>query len=162
MLLCSFRFSANQLVPKTVGLFLLPACCVCSADELFIPDSHETLNMESGSLFFSDSAFAMDNEALVQAAEYLRTNSMSNVQRRLNYQWLQMHTNPDKFKPLKGGKALSKILRMGLETYKAQNSRAARTGLLRYTNNEGKIGSSVDYGISLSDDKFKFSFELEF
>ncbi|WP_444944922.1 hypothetical protein ACJJIK_09835 [Microbulbifer sp. ZKSA006] len=162
MLLCSFRFSVNQLVPKILGLALLPVCCVCSADDLFIPDSREALNLESGSLIFPDSAFAMDNDALTQAAEYLRTNSMSNLQRRLNYQWLQMHTSPDKFKPLRGGKALSKILRMGLDTYKTQNSRAARIGLLRYTDHEGKIGGSVDYGISLSDDKFKFSFELEF
>ncbi|MCO1333737.1 hypothetical protein MO867_05215 [Microbulbifer sp. OS29] len=162
MPLCSFRYSANLFVPRAFGLFLLPACCICTAEDLFIPDSHQTLNMESDSLLFSDTAFAMDNAALIQSAEYLRTNNMSNVQRRLNYQWLQMHTNPDKFKPTTGGKALSKILRMGLETYKAQNSRASRSGLLRYTTSEGKIGNSVDYGVSLSNDKFKFSFEVEF
>jgi len=141
---------------------LLPACCICSADDLFIPDSQHALNTQSGSLFFSDSAFAMDNADLFQAADFLRNNSMNSMQRRLNYQWLKMHTYPNEFRPTTGGKALSKILKMGWETYKQRNRRTVQNSLLRYTDNQGKIGSSFGYGVSISDDKFKVSFEYEF
>ncbi|GAB2901758.1 hypothetical protein GCM10027180_34940 [Microbulbifer echini] len=143
-------------------MLLLPTCCFCTADELFIPDSQQALNTQSVNLFFSDSAFAMDNAALFQAADFLRNNSMNSTQRRLNYQWLQMHTYPSEYRPTSGGRALSKILKIGWETYKQRNKRTVQRSLLRYTTNSGKIGNSVDYGISLSDDKFKVSFEYEF
>ncbi|MDP5209186.1 hypothetical protein [Microbulbifer sp. 2205BS26-8] len=162
MVLCSFRVGLHNTLPKTFGLLLLSACCLCSADDLFIPDSHQALNIQSESVFFSDSAFAMDNTALFQAADYLRNNTMSGVQRRLNYQWLQMHTNPNEFRPTTGGKVLSKILKMGWETYKQRNKRTVQNSLLRYTTHQGKIGSVIDYNIRLSNDKFHFSFEYEF
>lgn len=104
----------------------------------------------------------MDNADLFQAADFLRNNSMNSMQRRLNYQWLKMHTYPNEFRPTTGGKALSKILKMGWETYKQRNKRTVQNSLLRYTDNKGKIGSSFGYGISISDDKFKVSFEYEF
>ncbi|WP_445359698.1 hypothetical protein ACJJIC_18945 [Microbulbifer sp. ANSA002] len=162
MALCSFRIRPGKSLPKTVGLLLFPTCCICSADELFIPDSQQALNIQSVNLFFSDSAFAMDNAALFQAADYLRSNSMNSTQRRLNYQWLQMHTYPSEFRPTTGGKALFKIVKIGLDTYKQRNKSTVQKSILRYTTNRGKIGNSVDYGINLSDDKFKISFEYEF
>ncbi|WP_444945534.1 hypothetical protein ACJJIP_15615 [Microbulbifer sp. VTAC004] len=162
MVLCNFRIRQGKTLPTTVGLLLLPACCFCSADDLFIPDSQQALNLQSGNLYFSDSAFAMGNADLLQAADFLRSNSMNSTQRRLNYQWLKMHTYPSEHRPTTGGKALVKILKMGFETYKQRNKRTARNSLLRYTTNRGKIGNSVDYGFSLSNDKFKVSFEYEF
>lgn len=162
MVLCSFRIRPGKVLPKTVGCLLLSACCICTADDLFTPDSQQALNLQSASLFFSDNAFGMDNSELFQAADYLRNNSMNSVRPHLNYQWLQMHTYPGEFRPTMGGRALSKILKMGLKTYMQNNKRTIQNSLLRYTTNQGKIGNSVDYGISLSNDKFKVSFEYEF
>ncbi|WP_323847048.1 hypothetical protein [Microbulbifer magnicolonia] len=162
MELCSLRFRPNKHLPFVLGLLLFPASSSCLADDLFIPDSSSALNLEADNAFFIDSAFGMDNAALYEAAENLRNNSMSTVQRRLNYQWLQMHTNPDKFQPTTGGKALNEILKMGWQTYREQNKRNLNSGFLRYTNGHGKIGNALDYDVRLSDDKFKFSFEYEF
>jgi hypothetical protein len=141
---------------------LLPASSYCLADELFIPDSNSALNLQAGNAFFIDSAFGMDNQALYDAAENLRNNSMGTVQRQLNYQWLQVHTNPDEFKPATGGRALNEILKMGWKTYREQNKRAKQNRLMRYTDGHGKLGESMDYDLRLSDDKFNFSVEYEF
>ncbi|AMX04208.1 hypothetical protein A3224_11185 [Microbulbifer thermotolerans] len=143
-------------------MLLLPTSGSCLADELFIPDSTSALNLQADNAFFTDSAFGMDNAALYEAAENLRNNSMDSVQRRLNYQWLQMHTNPDKFQPTTGGKALNEILKMGWKTYREQNKRNFSSGLLRYTSGHGTIGKALDYDVRLSDEKFRFSFEYEF
>ncbi|WP_237063949.1 MULTISPECIES: hypothetical protein [Microbulbifer] len=161
MELCSTRFRSSRHLTAVLGLFLLPATCL--ADDLFIPDSSHALNLQADNAFFVDSAFALDNTALYQAADNLRNNSMSNVQRQLNYQWLQMHTHPDKFKPTMGGRALNQILKMGWDTYREQNKRNSSNPLLRYSNaGHGRIGKSMDYDVRLSDDKFKVSFEYEF
>ncbi|WP_143186953.1 hypothetical protein [Microbulbifer donghaiensis] len=144
------------------SLLLFPASSSCLADDLFIPDSSSALNLQADQTFFIDSAFGMDNEALYQSAENLRNNSMGIVQRRLNHQWLQMHTNPEKFQPITGGKALNEILQMGWQTYREKNKRKLDSGLMRYTSGHGKIGKAFDYDVRLSDDKFKFSFEYEF
>jgi len=159
---CSFRFLPNKHLPAVFSLLLLPASSCCLAEDLFIPDSTSALNLQADNAFFIDSAFGMDNEALYEAAENLRNNSMGTVQRRLNYQWLQTHTNPDKFQPTTGGKALNQILKMGWQTYREQNRRNLNNGLLRYTSSHGKIGNALDYDVRLSDDKFNFSFEYEF
>lgn len=143
-----------------LGLLLFPAAGI--ADELFIPDSSNALNLQADNAFFVDSAFALDNAALYQAAENLRNNSMSNVQRQLNYQWLQVHTHPEKFKPTMGGRALNQILKMGWDTYREQNKRKSSNPLLRYSTGHGRIGKAMDYDVRLSDDKFKVSFEYEF
>lgn len=158
----SIRLRPSKHLPAVFTLLLLPTSSSCLADELFIPDSSSALNLQADNAFFVDSAFGMDNTALYQAAENLRNNSMGTVQRRLNYQWLQMHTNPDEFKPTTGGKALNEILKMGWKTYREQNKRKKQSALLRYTTGHGKIGKSMDYDVRLSDDKFKVSFEYEF
>ncbi|WP_308368273.1 MULTISPECIES: hypothetical protein [unclassified Microbulbifer] len=156
------RFRPSKHLPAVFTLLLLPASGSSFADELFIPESNTALNLQADNAFFVDSAFGMDNAALYQAAENLRNNSMGTVQRQLNYQWLQMHTNPDEFKPTTGGKALNEILKMGWKTYREQNKRRKESALIRYTSGHGKIGKSMDYDVRLSDDKFKFSFEYEF
>ncbi|SEA31969.1 hypothetical protein [Microbulbifer marinus] len=159
---CSFRFRTSKHLLAVFSLLLLPAASSCLADELFIPDSSSALNLQADGTFFIDSAFGMDNVALYESAENLRNNSMGLVHRRLNYQWLQMHTNPDQFQPVTGGKALNEILKMGWQTYREKNRRKLDNGLMRYTSGHGKIGKAFDYDVRLSDDKFKFSFEYEF
>lgn len=158
----SFRFRPSKHLPVVFGLLLLPISSSCLADELFIPDSTSALNLQADNAFFIDSAFGMDNAALYEAAENLRNNSMGTVQRRLNYQWLQMHTNPEKFQPVTGGKALNEILQMGWQTYREQNRRKFNSRLIRYTSSHGTIGKSLDYDVRLTDEKFNFSFEYEF
>jgi len=162
MELCSFRFKSSKHLPVVFTLLLLPASSACLADDLFIPDSHNALNLEADNAFFVDSAFGMDNAALIEAAENLRNNSMSTVQRRLNYQWLQMHTHPEDYQPTTGGKALNEILKMGWQTYREQHKRGKSSRLWRYTTGHGKIGKTMDYDLRLSGDKFKVSFEYEF
>ena len=162
MELCRHRPRASRHLPYVFALILSPVSTHCLSDELFIPDSNTALNLQADNAFFVDSAFGMDNTALFEAAENLRNNSMGNVQRQLNYQWLQMYTNPDEFEPTTGGKAVNEILKMGWRTWREQNRRSSSNGLLRYTDGHGKIGQAFDYDVRLSDDKFKFSFEYEF
>lgn len=162
MELCSNRFRTGKHLSAVFTLLLFPISSHCLADDIFIPDSNGALNLQANNAFFIDSAFGMDNAALYQSAESLRNNSMGTVQRQLNYQWLQMHTNPDEFKPTTGGKALNEILKMGWDTYREQNRRANSNALMRYTSGHGKIGKSFDYDVRMSGDKFNFSFEYEF
>ncbi|WP_193166268.1 hypothetical protein [Microbulbifer hainanensis] len=162
MELCSFRFRPSKHLPVVFSLLILPASSACLSDELFIPDSSSALNLQADNAFFIDSAFGMDNAALYEAAENLRNNSMSTVQRRLNYQWLQVYTNPEEHKATTGGKALNEILKMGWDTYREQHRRKNSSGIWRYTSGHGKFGQSLDYDLRLSDDKFNFSFEYEF
>lgn len=156
----SFRFRTGKCLAAAFGLVLLPVSSL--ADDIFIPDNHSGLNLQADNAFFTDSAFGLDNAALYQAAENLRNNSMSNVQRRLNYQWLQFHTSPNEHKPTTGGRALGEILQMGWQTYRKQHKRNMDSRLLRYTSGRGTIGNSLDYDMRLSGDKFNFSFEYEF
>lgn len=162
MELSSLRFRPSKHLPVVFTLLVLPTASSCLADELFIPDSSSALNLQADNAFFIDSAFGMDNNALYEAADNLRNNSMSSVQRRLNYQWLQMHTRPSEFEPTTGGKALNEILKMGWKAYREQHKRSKSSTLMRYATGEGKIGKSLDYDMRLSDEKFKFSFEYEF
>ena len=162
MELCSNRFRTGKHLSVVFTLLLYPISSNCLADDLFIPDSIGALNLQADNAFFIDSAFGMDNAALYQSVESLRNNSMGTVQRQLNYQWLQMHTNPDEFKPTTGGKALNEILKMGWDTYREQNRRASSNALMRYGSGHGKIGKSFDYDVRLSGDKFNFSFQYEF
>ncbi|WP_345550247.1 hypothetical protein [Microbulbifer aestuariivivens] len=161
MEICNIRSRARRHLPYVCALLLTPLASHCLADDLFIPDSTTALNLQADNAFFVDSAFGMNNAALYKAAEDLRNNSMGNVQRQLNYQWLQMYTNPDEFEPIKGGKAVNEILQMGWRTWREQNRRRS-SGLLRYTDGHGKIGKSFDYDVRLTGDKFNFSFEYEF
>lgn len=163
MELCNLRFRPHKHLTVVFTLLALPAATSCLADDLFIPDSNTALNLQADNAFFVDSAFGLDNEALYEAAENLRNNSMGTVQRRLNYQWLQMHTHPTEFQPTTGGKALNEILKMGWQTYREQQKRNNNNSpLLRYSTGHGKIGKSMDYDVRLSGDKFKVSFEYEF
>ncbi|WP_346839190.1 hypothetical protein [Microbulbifer sp. SAOS-129_SWC] len=162
MELCSFRFTPRKHLPVVFTLCLLPVSGFSFADDLFIPDSNRAMNLQADNAFFIDSAFGMDNAALVEAADNLRNNSMSAVQRRLNYQWLQAHTHPEEYHPTTGGKALNEILKMGWDTYREQHKRSKNSGLWRYTTGHGKFGQAMDYDLRLSGNKFKFSFEYEF
>nr|WP_284500105.1 hypothetical protein [Microbulbifer sp. GX H0434] len=162
MELCSYRFRPSKHLSVVFTLLVLPISGSCLADDLFIPDSSSALNLEADNAFFVDSAFGMDNAALYEAADNLRNNSMGSVQRRLNYQWLQMHTHPSEFEPTTGGKALNEILKMGWKTYREQHKRSKSNALMRYATGKGKIGKSFDYDMRLSGEKFKFSFEYEF
>ncbi|MEW5249103.1 hypothetical protein [Microbulbifer discodermiae] len=160
---CSHRFIRGKHLSAVFSLIFLPLLPNhCPANDQFIPDSVGGLNLQADSTFFTDSAFGMDNTALYQSAASLRNNSMGTVQRQLNYQWLQMHTNPDEFTPTTGGKVLNEILRMGWDTYRRHNRHTKDSALLRYTSGSGKIGKAFDYDLRLSDDKFRFSFEYEF
>lgn len=157
----SIRFHSGRHIPAVLLLALAPATPLL-ANDLFIPDSESALNLQTGSTYFVDSAFGMDNEALFEAAENLRNNSMGTVQRNLNHQWLQLYTNPEQFKPATGGRAINEILKMGWKTYREQNRRLRENKLLRYTDGRGRLSQSVDYGVRLSDDSFRFSIQYEF
>ncbi|WP_295800401.1 hypothetical protein [uncultured Microbulbifer sp.] len=159
---CGNRFLSSKCLPAMLSLLLLPLSTCALADDIFIPDSTSALNLQADNAFFIDSAFGMDNQALLQSADNLRNNSMGMVQRRLNHQWLEMHTNPEQTQTSTGGRAVNEILKMGFRTYMEQHKRNKQHPLLRYTQGHGKLNSALDYDVRLSDDKFKISFEYEF
>ncbi len=166
MEVCSLRFRFSNCLtgklPVVFGILLLPLSSLVCADDLFIPDSTSALNLQADNAFFIDSAFGMDNQALYDSAENLRNNSMGMIQRRLNHQWLELHTRPESSENVTGGRAVNEILKMGFKTYMAQHKRSKQHPLLRYTNSQGSFSSALDYDVRLSDDKFKISFEYEF
>ncbi|WP_240914296.1 hypothetical protein [Microbulbifer sp. SH-1] len=164
---CSSRFRSNKRLisslPVVLGILLLPVSTALFAeDTIFIPDSTKALNLQADNAFFIDSAFGMDNNALFESAENLRNNSMGMVHRRLNHQWLEVHTYPDQSENVTGGRAINEILKMGFKTYMEQHKRAKQHPLLRYTNSHGSLNNALDYDFRLSDDKFSISFEYEF
>jgi len=154
------QFLTRKHLPIVLGLLLLPISAF--ADELFIPDSSSALNLQADNAFFIDSAFGMDNQALYESAENLRNNSMGIVHRRLNHQWLEVHTHPEDAENITGGRAVNEILKMGFKTYMAQHKRSKQHSLLRYTQGHGKFNNALDYDVRFSGDKFKLSFEYEF
>ncbi|WP_233998875.1 hypothetical protein [Microbulbifer pacificus] len=163
----SSRFRSNKRLarslPAAFGILLLPiSTTLLAEDTIFIPDSSSALNLQADNAFFIDSAFGLDNTALYESAENLRNNSMGMVHRRLNHQWLEVHTYPDQSENVTGGRAINEILKMGFKTYMEQHKRARQHPLLRYTNSHGSLNSGVDYDFRLSDDKFSISFEYEF
>lgn len=159
---CGNRFLSSKRLTTVFSLLLLPISSAVLADDIFIPDSTSALNLQADNAFFIDSAFGMDNKALLESAENLRNNSMGMVQRRLNHQWLEMHTSPEESRASTGGRAVNEILKMGFRTYMEQHKRNKKHPLLRYTQGHGKLNSALDYDVRLSDDKFKVSFEYEF
>ena len=159
---CGNRFLSSKRLTAVLSLLLLPLSSSVLADDIFIPDSTSALNLQADNAFFIDSAFGMDNKALLESAENLRNNSMGMVQRRLNHQWLEVHTSPEEGRASTGGRAVNEILKMGFRTYMEQHKRSRQHPLLRYTEGHGKLSSALDYDVRLSDDKFKISFEYEF
>ncbi|WP_227718267.1 hypothetical protein [Microbulbifer sp. Q7] len=159
-----FRFNRRHAcrLPAAIALAFLPVSTHLLADDIFIPDSTSALNLQADNAFFIDSAFGMDNQALYESAENLRNNSMGMVHRRLNHQWLELHTRPDQSQNVTGGRAVNEILKMGFKTYMEQHKRSKQHPLLRYTQSGGRLNSALDYDFRLSDDKFKISVQYEF
>lgn len=162
----SNRFRSSKCLasclPAALALAFFPASSTVLADEIFIPDSTTALNLQADNAFFIDSAFGMDNQALYESAENLRNNSMGMVHRRLNHQWLELHTRPDESQNVTGGRAVNEILKMGFKTYMEQHKRNKQHPLLRYTQSHGNLNNKLDYDFRLSDDKFRVSFEYQF
>ncbi|GAA5317399.1 MAG: hypothetical protein AseanaTS_26040 [Candidatus Pelagadaptatus aseana] len=113
-------------------------------------------------------AAALDNEALIRAAEDIRSAEMSVEHRALNHRWLGDSDGEDlKF----GGKVVSTLLQMGLRTYwdgiRSENE-FLNSKAVPDVSGKGKlaIGGSdaeeVDYKIRLSGDKINLSVNYEF
>lgn len=160
------QFRSNKRLASSLSaaivFVLLPASAPLLADDIFIPDSTSALNLQADNAFFIDSAFGMDNKALFESAENLRNNSMGMVQRRLNHQWLELHTRPEETQNVTGGRAVNEILKMGFKTYMEQHKRSKQHPLLRYTQSGGRLNNALDYDFRLSDDKFRISVQYEF
>ncbi|MBB5212053.1 hypothetical protein [Microbulbifer hydrolyticus] len=162
----SIRFRSNKRLvcslSAATALVFFSVSAPLLADDIFIPDSTSALNLQADNAFFIDSAFGMDNRALYESAENLRNNSMGMVQRRLNHQWLELHTRPEETQNATGGRAVNEILKMGFKTYMEQHKRSKQHPLLRYTQSGGRLNSALDYDVRLSDDKFRISVQYEF
>ena len=105
----------------------------------------------------------LDNKSLIEAAAHYRSNNMNATQRALNYQWLQQQHHSGKDIDY-GSKVLSKLFKMGLQTYwNSVQSNAIRSNKMAPdANGRGFFTQDVSYDMKVSADKINISLEYEF
>jgi len=104
----------------------------------------------------------MDNEALYQAASNYQNTSINASQRALNHQWLRSHHHNDNV--TYGGKALSKILKIGLNTYwNGQKTSSSKFNkMAKNMLSDKQFGDDVRYNLKMSGNKLNLSVKMEF
>ncbi len=103
----------------------------------------------------------MDNEALYQAVADLKNTNASTSHRALNHQWLRAHHNQDNFE--RGGRALSKVVRLGLYSY-IEKLKKNKRGLVSSASNmaEKVAVEDMQYDFKVSGNKLNLSVKYEF
>ncbi len=107
---------------------------------------------------------SLDNEALLQTVENLKSNAMSSSQRGHNYRWIQQGSN-DSSKHAKS--IVRKIISSTVKTYWDQWRLRSFSNLSVIPDSEGKGNlhwqrQEIDYRVKVTGDDIKFIFKIDF
>ena len=142
---CSTTVGATALFLQMTVLCALPSTAI-AGDELFIPDSLNSSNDRSER---KAQLSSLCNKDLAMQAEQIRNTTMSAEQRKLNYQWLMIHSGEDR--QYTGGRAFSKIAQKILRQYwQDKRQELGDNALLDDKGNLKRQYNGIDYGLTTS------------
>ena len=148
--------SPKYALPLFLGILILSAPSLGSADKLFLPNDFSG-HGKTGLMMMDGT---LSNADLVERAAEIQNQELSMTQRLLNNRWLSQHQQDDS---VEGNKVLSRLLKRSFKTYwnRKRDTDFANKKYLPDADGNGRV-SEMDYKVRLSSDTLTLGMTYEF